>query len=39
MDAIYDVAADYMAEELDRELGSSVNDSSIFRAHAAKYEV
>eukprot|EP00798_Chlamydomonas_sp_ICE-L_P018385 gene18385-biopygen27313 len=35
---IYAVASDFVAEELDREQGKSVTDSSIFRAHAAKYE-
>jgi hypothetical protein len=28
-----------VAEALDKERGSSVTDGSIFRAHAAKYEV
>eukprot|EP00798_Chlamydomonas_sp_ICE-L_P002666 gene2666-biopygen8694 len=37
-DTIYAVASDFVAEELDREQGKSVTDSSIFRAHAAKYE-
>lgn len=31
-------AGDYIAEALDRELGSQVTDHSIYRAHAAKYE-
>eukprot|EP00798_Chlamydomonas_sp_ICE-L_P027085 gene27085-biopygen836 len=35
---IYAVASDFVAEELDKEQGKSVTDSSIFRAHAAKYE-
>ncbi|KAJ9527314.1 hypothetical protein QJQ45_025542 [Haematococcus lacustris] len=38
MDEVLDVAADWVAEALDKEQGSSVTDSSIFRAHAAKYE-
>lgn len=33
------MAGDYIAEALDKEKGSSVTDASIFRAHAAKYEV
>jgi hypothetical protein len=28
-----------MAEALDKEKGSTVTDASIYRAHAAKYEV
>ncbi|KAL6747424.1 tRNA synthetases class I (C) catalytic domain-containing protein [Haematococcus lacustris] len=38
VDEVLDVAADWVAESLDKEQGSSVTDSSIFRAHAAKYE-
>eukprot|EP00195_Chlamydomonas_chlamydogama_P001473 CAMPEP_0202920984 /NCGR_PEP_ID=MMETSP1392-20130828/77139_1 /ASSEMBLY_ACC=CAM_ASM_000868 /TAXON_ID=225041 /ORGANISM="Chlamydomonas chlamydogama, Strain SAG 11-48b" /LENGTH=790 /DNA_ID=CAMNT_0049614513 /DNA_START=176 /DNA_END=2548 /DNA_ORIENTATION=+ len=37
-EALYKTAGDYMAESLDKELGSTVTDASIFRAHAAKYE-
>ena len=37
--AVVSVAGDYIAEALDKERGSSVTDASIFRAHAAKYEV
>lgn len=33
------VASDQLAEQLDGQKGSSVVDPSIFRAHAAKYEV
>jgi hypothetical protein len=33
------VASDQLAEHLDAAKGSSVSDHSIFRAHAAKYEV
>jgi cysteinyl-tRNA synthetase len=39
VDAILEVASDFVAEALDKERGSSVTDGSIFRAHAAKYEV
>ncbi len=39
MDAIIEVAADYVAEALDKDRGSTVTDGTIFRAHAAKYEV
>ncbi|KAJ9527318.1 hypothetical protein QJQ45_025537 [Haematococcus lacustris] len=38
VDEVLDVAADWVSESLDKEQGSSVTDSSIFRAHAAKYE-
>lgn len=33
------LASDYIAEALDKKLGGNVTDASIFRAHAAKYEV
>ena len=33
------IASDYVAEALDKQLGGDVTDASIFRAHAAKYEV
>jgi hypothetical protein len=33
------VASDQLAEQLDAAHGSEVVDPSIFRAHAAKYEV
>ena len=38
VEAVVGAAGDYMAEALDAEKGSSVTESSIFRAHAAKYE-
>lgn len=34
-----EIAGDFVAEQLDREGGAEVTDHSIFRAHAAKYEV
>eukprot|EP00887_Chlorella_sp_A99_P008002 scaffold12.g8002.t1 len=36
--AMLEVGADALAEKLDRELGASVTDPAIFRAHAARYE-
>jgi hypothetical protein len=39
MDQMLAVASDQLAEHLDAVKGSSVSDHSIFRAHAAKYEV
>ncbi len=39
MDEVLAVAGDYVAEVLDKEQGAQVTDASIFRAHAAKYEV
>ena len=39
VEAILAVASDFIAEALDKELGDDVTDGSIFRAHAAKYEV
>ena len=37
--ALMAIASDYVAEALDKQLGGDVTDASIFRAHAAKYEV
>ena len=37
-DALYDAAGDALAAWLDGRLGSTVEDPSIFRAHAARYE-
>jgi cysteinyl-tRNA synthetase len=37
-DELLAVAGDALAEALDRQLGASVTDPAIFRAHAAKYE-
>ena len=39
MARVVEVAGDYMAEDLDARGGAQVTDQSIFRAHAAKYEV
>lgn len=39
IDQMLSVASDQLAEQLDAQKGSSVSDSAIFRAHAAKYEV
>jgi hypothetical protein len=39
IDAMLAVASDQLAEQLDAAHGSEVVDPSIFRAHAAKYEV
>ena len=39
IDALMAIASDYIAEALDKKLGGGVTDNSIFRAHAAKYEV
>jgi hypothetical protein len=39
VEALMAVASDYIAEALDKRLGSDVTDHSIYRAHAAKYEV
>lgn len=33
------LASDQLAEQLDAQKGTSVSDPTIFRAHAAKYEV
>lgn len=33
------IGADQLSEQLDAQHGSEVSDLSIFRAHAAKYEV
>ncbi len=38
-DDVLSIAGDYVAEALDKEKGAAVTDASIFRAHAAKYEV
>lgn len=34
-----EIAGDFMADLLDQRLGSSVVEPSIYRAHAAKFEV
>jgi len=38
LDDILAIGGDVLAESLDAELGSTVSDPAIFRAHAAKYE-
>lgn len=39
MEALLAACGEYLAEALDKERGHLVSDLSIFRAHAAKYEV
>ena len=39
IDSILGISSDYVAEFLDHTQGGQVSDLSIFRAHAAKYEV
>lgn len=39
IDQMLAVASDQLAEQLDAAKGAGVSDHSIFRAHAAKYEV
>lgn len=36
---VLSVSGDFLAQMLDDEKGASVTDASIFRNHAAKYEV
>lgn len=37
--AMLSIAADWVAEAVDKERGADVKDPSIYRAHAQKYEV
>lgn len=37
--AMLSIAADWVAEAVDKERGADVTDPSIYRAHAQKYEV
>lgn len=39
MEDLLRVCGDYIAEVLDEIKGKDIKDQSIFRAHAAKYEV
>lgn len=39
VDAVLSVAGDQVAEQIDAREGGQVTDQSIYRAHAAKYEV
>jgi cysteinyl-tRNA synthetase len=38
LDALFSIASDALAESLDTQLGATVTDPAIFRAHAARYE-
>lgn len=38
LDTLFSIASDALAESLDKQLGSTVTDPAIFRAHAARYE-